>query len=364
MSKILFFDYNYPELQKDSDYPVGGATVQLHSWIKGFVNEGWEVGILVPKYSEESINKSVKFIETYDQKYGIPKLRWLYYRLPKLFLAIKWNKPDFIYQGVPGRISLILFIFSKLLKIKFILRISNDFLVDDRIKKKYPKILVLFLRYVYKYSDYVICQNKYQYEHLKKIRERGIHLITNPFTYNNIDYTKVEDNYIAWLGIFQYQKNLPLLFEIVERLPNYTFKIAGKIGSALELNSETQKALEKLNKCENVEFVGFLKRKAVLDFLSNAKLLLNTSYYEGFSNTFLEAFAVGTPVICPSNVDPGRIIKKFKLGEQFHEIDEAVVQIECVYSQSCRYRDNTCKYVSEFHDTKKLTKEFIRILMC
>ena len=39
----------------------------------------------------------------------------------------------------------------------------------------------------------------------------------------------------------------------------------------------------------NIKFVGFIPRNEISSFLGDAYLLLNTSFYEGFSNTFLES---------------------------------------------------------------------------
>jgi glycosyltransferase involved in cell wall biosynthesis len=329
MPRILFYDFNYPELQKDSDYPVGGATVQLHSWIKGFVHEGWDVGVLVSKNAQQSNDSSVIFVETYDQNYGIPKLRYLYYRIPKIFSAIKEFKPDYLYHGLPSFMSAILLVICRLLEIKFILRISNDFILDDRIKSKYSKLEMLALRYILRKSDYVIVQNKYQLKIIQNISHKGqLTLIPNPYYY---EYKKREidrENYVAWIGIFQYQKNLKALYDIASFLNNIEFQIAGS--SYINIDDETRNAIIKLKKCSNVKFVGYLHRNEIPNFLAKAKLLLNTSRYEGFSNTYLEAFSVGTPIVCIEKVDPDNIIKNNSLGfscSSYNDIPNAIVKI-------------------------------------
>ena len=237
-------------------------------------------------------------------------------------------------------------------------------------KKKFSNTSLRMLKYVYKHSHYVVCQNSYQFDMLKQTNKTKLLLITNPFYFTHIrkNITTANVDYIAWVGLFQYQKNIPDLLKITKKLPNVQFKIAGcksgdfSRGNNAKINLKTQEALDALKECKNVEFVGFLKRKQVINFLSNAKLLLNTSHYEGFSNTFLESFSVGTPVVCPINIDPSGIIEKYKLGATFNSLGDAVDKVLEIKLSNRSFLENIIKYLSGNHAPKKLTKELINHL--
>jgi glycosyltransferase involved in cell wall biosynthesis len=58
--------------------------------------------------------------------------------------------------------------------------------------------------------------------------------------------------------------------------------------------------------------------------LSESYILLNTSHFEGFSNTYLEAFSVGTPVFAMEKADPDSIIKNNRLGYIYKDVDDLV----------------------------------------
>lgn len=69
----------------------------------------------------------------------------------------------------------------------------------------------------------------------------------------------------------------------------------------------------------NIEFRGVVPNSEVLKIVANSKaLILPTQWYEGFPMSILEAFSVGTPVICSdlgnagSEVDDGVTGNKFK----------------------------------------------------
>lgn len=73
-------------------------------------------------------------------------------------------------------------------------------------------------------------------------------------------------------------------------------------------------AVNGLRHLPNVEMVGHVRRADVQKLLSEATMLLCTSDFEGFSNVFLEALAVGTPVVTRRQVDPDLIVARHSLG--------------------------------------------------
>ena len=366
--KLLYFDLNLPYLIKDIDYPVGGAAVEWYAWIKGFIKNEVQVGLLSWKGASDYIGKPLEFdiIEGISLDEGIPKIRWIYKRYPSLIRAIKNYNPDFLIQECSGLITGILGRIGKKMNLPFIYRVANDIDADDRYKEHLNFIPQIAYRYGLQCADAIFCQNSYQYNKLKgSFPKKKVIKIYNPYYSEKkladlLDYTKRK--YVAWLGRFHEQKNLPGLFRIVKLLPNVNFKIAGKAAGTLDY--DTKIALYELQKCKNVDFVGYLSRKKIFPFLSNSYALLNTSHYEGFSNTFLEAFAAGTPVATTPNVDPDGIIANNNLGlikKDFSEMPDAIKSLiddknYNVISKRCR------DYLIKNHDPEILAKKFIENL--
>ena len=128
-------------------------------------------------------------------------------------------------------------------------------------------------------------------------------------------------------------------------------------------DEETRTFLEKLRQLPNVKFVGFLHRSQILPFLSKAKFLLNTSHYEGFSNTFLEAMSVGTPIITSSKVNPDSIISKFQLGIVYTNPADLMDQYLLITQESYRELSEKCfNYVSKNHNYKSLAEKLVQSL--
>jgi glycosyltransferase involved in cell wall biosynthesis len=221
-------------------------------------------------------------------------------------------------------------------------------------------------RYGISHSAMILCQNRHQQEQVElKFPDKPAALFPNPFGLGGFPQPRPlsERPYVAWLGIFQHQKNLPLLFEIAQALPQISFRIAGAKGNTAD--TRTDQALDGLKVLPNVEFVGYLKRNEVMDFLGQAAALLNTSHYEGFSNTYLESFSCGTPVIAPAGADPGGTIEKLELGKSIKDkalFPEAILNLFKMGSSYGELAERCQSYVRKEHDPILLTRKMVEAL--
>jgi len=364
MHKIAFYDDNLIHLLMDDRFPVGGATVQANAWISGFIDNGWDVTLITTKkksYNKFIDSKKINIVYSYDQEKGIRIFRWVYYRIPMIFYSIWKSKVDYVYHGVPSNMSGILGTICKLLNKSLILRMSNDFLTDERIKNKFGQ----FWRFLYflglRFSSLIICQNNYQFSNLSKmLTNTPITIISNPILNYDISPYLTREEYISWVGIFQYQKNLPLLLELAKEFQKLQFKIAGKPYSAIDKNTEN--SLHELKKLANVEFVGYLTQKEIRQFIGKSRLLLITSFYEGFSNIILEALSVATPVLLRENIDPDGIIKNNGFGyvaktdKNFNEF------LLLALNNNFNMKPHSINYINKIHSPQKKIRELLEFM--
>lgn len=350
--KLLFIDYNIPYLLNHSDVFIGGASVRLLAFVNGLIYHGSSVGVLTWKGSKEFIgsNPGFEMIETYHKEYGLKYLRWIYYRIPGLLFSIKNYKPDFLIQRCAGFDTGIIAIISKILRIPFVYMVANDIDVDDRINSSLSFRNKMFYKIGIKQAAIIVCQNEYQQTKLKdKFPDKIIIKIKNPF-YTGIKTGLLLNNerqYFAWIGQFTYQKNLAAFYRIAASNKQYKFIIAGK--SDTTPDPETSHAIINLRTIDNVEFVGNIKRDGVFPFLSKSYALINTSRYEGFSNTFLEAFSVATPVIS-LQVNPDNIFNKYRVGYLTDEQNISKIFSECIELDYQKSKTYFSKYMEENHN--------------
>jgi glycosyltransferase involved in cell wall biosynthesis len=367
MARFIFYDDKLINLMLQEEKPCGGSAVQTYGWIRGLMEEGQEVYVMTDTNGKGLLKeecRNIRLIPMYDRKRGVRWLRWLYYRLPYTFRKLRSVKPDYLYLSIPGWTSALFAIICCVLRIRFIQRISNDNQLDKRFRKEYSAVHQFFLYAGLRLSHLILCQNNFQLQVVKKrLPGKSAIKITNPICLKNDepDPAFSSRSYIAWLGIYRSQKNLKLLYEIASILRNEQFLVAGKEGA--NCDQETFYYLEKLEGLPNVQFRGFLERTQVLPFLANARFLLNTSHYEGFSNTFLEAWSVGTPVITRTHVNPDSIVSKYGLGIIFNDAIDLCKQYDAVTPELYRrMSENASKYVSHNHGYRVLSRKLLKYL--
>ena len=358
MKKIIIIDKNLPYLLNNLNFACGGASVQTMNWLYGFNHLAINPIIL----SSANVINSSKYIIDKDIIFDNLNLFSIFRVFYFYFKYFKINSPDYIYCSVPYWSNIFYLLPAKILGIKFIQRISNDNLVVYNTQKIFNSNIKSFIYYLsILLTDNIVCQNDYQLINMKRrFPSKNIFKLYNPFLIKNDFQAKTSSKkYVAWIGIFQKQKNLQALLKIVISLPLINFKIAGGEKESKVLDNETIDALSKLSKLDNVNFVGFLDRKKIFSFLSNSYCLLNTSHEEGFSNTYLEAFSKGIPVVTRKKTDPDNIIFKYKLGlavAYYEELPNALLHI---IEEKNNYKIHLKKYLDKYHNPKVLANNML-----
>ena len=104
------------------------------------------------------------------------------------------------------------------------------------------------------------------------------------------------------------------------------------------------------NKC-NVELRGFVPNEEAKKLIAKSKgLILPTQWYEGFPMTILEAFSVGTPVLCSDLGNAGSVVDEGVTGYkfQFDSIDGIVEAANRSAVKSLDYEEINKLYLEKY----------------
>lgn len=369
--KLLFLDSNIPFILQDDGKPFGGASIRVFHLIQGFTKLGHQAGILTWTGAKKIIKRQPEFdiVESFRSPSSkgrkIKGYDFLRDRV-RMYQKVKSYKPDVLLQVTSAMNTGVMALIGKLLNIPFVFLVASDADTDGTYDKILNRLEVISYEFGVRRAQLIVCQNSYQCQQFKKrFGNKNIAIISNPFHYRK-ELPPIQCHqqrkYVMWLGNFTPVKNLPFMYQLVRSLPNVKFKIAGS--STNKTSDEILNCLERLNSCDNVELLGNLNRDQVFFYLSKAYLLVNTSHFEGFSNTFLEALAVGTPIVSRESVDPDQIISKHGLGcavKSYEEMGAAINTL--IEDQNYDVVALRCKkYVADHHGLDQICNQLANAL--
>ena len=103
----------------------------------------------------------------------------------------------------------------------------------------------------------------------------------------------------------------------------------------------------------NIEMRGFVPNNEALKLIANSKaLVLPTQWYEGFPMSIVEAFSVGTPVICSDLGNAGSVIINGITGMKidFHDyIQVKKALMNCFAMCDSTYTEYTTNYTIQIN---------------
>ncbi len=127
---------------------------------------------------------------------------------------------------------------------------------------------------------------------------------------------------VVWVANIKPLKKPEVFADLAERLgdlPDVEFLMVGRPGSA----RYQQRLAARLQGIRNLCYLGERPIEEINRILSVSHLLVNTSDFEGFPNTFIQAWLHEVPVVS-LRVDPDDILKKEGLGFHSGDFDRLV----------------------------------------
>jgi glycosyltransferase involved in cell wall biosynthesis len=178
----------------------------------------------------------------------------------------------------------------------------------------------ILYRYGLRCADQVVAQTLRQQEMLQAgfgIRAKVIPMPCAGFTGAAPVVSNAVPARILWVGRLSQEKRLEWLLDIAEYFPQYVFDVVGGANARTEY---AKTLLQRAKSIPNVVLHGRLVYHDLGTLYRHARLLCCTSVFEGFPNTFLEAWSVGLPIV--STFDPDRVIVRQRLGKTVGTVDE------------------------------------------
>lgn len=288
----------------------GGAEAQVAHLAAAFVSLGHQVDVIYrggSAGSAPSVIAGVKCIDAFPS--------WRYPRsLLTFWRELKESDADLIYTRLPHDFLWLAGLFAKRsTRTTFVYALANDKQCNPwrpfatRNRCLHSALFALGLRM----ADVVAVQHEAQAQMVKPYIKGQCVLIPNLVRSVQSEPRRYEETTIdaIWIAHIRPQKQLSILLDIAEQLPTQRFVVVGGFGPEPN-RSELECRMQGLR---NLRFEGPHQLEDVIQLLMSSRVLVNTSSWEGFPNTMLEAWSVGVPVVS-LQTDPGGVISREGLG--------------------------------------------------
>jgi glycosyltransferase involved in cell wall biosynthesis len=356
---------NLPVLAREfGEQRVGGAELQQTLLAKALVRHGYEVSMVVADHGQADGASwdGIKTYKTYRHEEGLPVIRFVYPRWTRTWAAMRRADADIYYVSCAGMHVAEVVMFARAHRRKVVFRIASDSDCD-------PKTLLIRFwrdRKLYAYGlrrvDAVLAQTPVQQQAMMRNFARTSELarsLANPSA-SPADLPD-RDISVLWVSNIQQLKRPELLLDLAQTVPHLKFHMVGGVFPGHEaLYAEIRQRAESL---PNVTFHGNVSYHGVSTFYARARVLVNTSDIEGFPNTYLQAWAHGTPVVAFH--DPNGVIEREGLGVAAKDIANMSVAAQelCAEAQIWEATSNRCKaFMTREYDEDKTLVSYLRVI--
>lgn len=334
---------------------VGGAEHQTSLMARWFASRGYEISLLTWDEGQppEIMIAGVKVIKMARHDAGIPILRFIHPRVSSLYAALKKADADIYYHNSAESYTGLIAAWCRHYDKKFIYSIASDVACMPELSALTRRHERIFYRYGLKNADNIIVQTKRQQELLKK----GFGLNSTPLPMpcpgpdknESIESLPPKRPRVVWVGRIAAMKRLDWFLEIATFLPEVQFHIAA---ANMDSSSYAQELYSKAGLLKNVNWLGTVPRENIPSLYKNTLCLCCTSLYEGFPNTFLEAWSYGCPVV--STFDPDGMIDRFNLGMYRSDIMGMINAIQSLVNNPVQWSDISRKTRSYYLDNHQI----------
>lgn len=307
---------------------MGGAEHQIHLLANHLLKLKYEVHFIYEDKKNIEIKNHEGLILHPIRRLKIRKRfgqRWFLYCF-RVMKILKEVKPDVIYTRFHSSWSGVASNYAKENNIIHIWAMASD---NDLKKRKIGEFILrpfdliesYYVNHGFKYATHLITETDFQRSEIKRQYGRISRHVPKPYIFSDKGNLKKDSNRInvIWIANFKSIKHPEIFIELSHRCTAYNNFYFRMIGRKSDSYRELIDLASRSN--PNFSYLGELSNKDVQKELENSHVLVNASDYEGFPNTFLEAWS-NKVVVFSRTVNPDNIITNHKIGFICPSIEE------------------------------------------
>lgn len=345
----------------DARGQIGGAEAQQARLARGLQARGYAVSFVTLDYGQgaRSDADGISVFAAYRPNAGLPGLRFVYPRWTGLWSAMRRAAADVYYERGAGSITGQAALFCRMNKRPFIFGVGSN--SDCRSDLSYLKTWreKALYRYGLRNAHQTIAQTQWQVDALKSnfgVDATVVRSLAPQTRASSPRNAARKPPTLLWVGRLAYEKRPEWFIEMAARKPQWRFEIVGaENASTAYSQSVTQQAAS----CPNLRLLGARPFSEMARHYEAADFLVCTSHWEGFPNTFLEAWSAGVPVL--TTFDPDGLVASRRLGVVGQNPDELVAAAESLVADDEAYAELSRRglaHLTQCHDADAVMDSF------
>ncbi len=297
---------------------MGGAEYQVKVLLEALIQENkYEIFYLTRSAHPEYKPEGYTIIKIADadgwRRFGT------FFDAAKLHNILKEIKPDVIYQRVGCAYTGIAAYYAKNNNCRLIWHISSDKSIEPfnfSLTRNLPFRMIEHgvMSYGISKASNIIAQTKHQDDLLKKYYGRTASAIIPNFhpkpTESIIKQKPIKVLFVGKLHPLKQPQIFIDLAQSLQDLPHVRFIM---IGPPDHDKTRQESMMNRIRKLSNFDYLGRLTQEQVNEYIAQSHILVNTSLWEGFPNTFIQAWMRKVPVVS-LNVNPDGVFDDKSLG--------------------------------------------------
>ncbi|MDH4240386.1 MAG: glycosyltransferase family 4 protein [Phycisphaerae bacterium] len=341
----------YPLFNQETESLFGGAEVDFYNLSTELAKDkNYRISFITADYGQKPIEvrEGVTIIKSLDfsGNLAMPSLR--------LWRALRTADAQIYIRELCSAVTTGVALFCKCYGRRFVYRTASTVECDGTyLRENYlrGKAFVWSLRH----ADAVLAQNETDANNLSAITNAPVQVIKN--AHRLLPLQQQPQDKILWVGRSATVKRPELFLELAKQLPQMQFTM---ICQRADNERQYDKLVTAAKKIKNLEFIPRISFHKIHEYFQRAKVFVNTSNYEGFPNTFIQACKSATAILS-LNVNPDSFLDKHNCGISCNGDWQLLVDSlrSLLEEDRCvKMGVNGKKYVEEYHDVTKIVRQY------